>query len=71
MRAKLDLAAADESAPLPTVAQVLIDAYREAARRPRGHFVMRGKALTYVEDPPDAAEPQPDPTVVVDAEEPD
>ena len=47
------------------------DAYREAARRPRGHFVMRGKALTYVEDPPDAAEPQPDPTVVVDAEEPD
>jgi hypothetical protein len=32
---------------------------------------MRGKSLTYVEDPADTAEPQPEAAVVVDAEESD
>lgn len=56
LRAKLDRASADETQPVPPVAQALIDAYHEAARRPSGQFVVRGTAPSFVEDPPAAGD---------------
>lgn len=47
---KLDQAMADAARPLPAVAAALVEAYHEAARRPAGHFVLRGASLSYVED---------------------
>ncbi|MDA8381138.1 MAG: hypothetical protein M0020_09995 [Actinomycetota bacterium] len=52
LRAKLTEAQQDEAQPVPSVAQVIIDAYHSAASRPWGHFVIRGTSLTYVEGPP-------------------
>jgi len=54
LRDKLDRASNDEHQPVPEVAQALLDAYHEAARRPVGHFVIRGSELSFVQDaPPD------------------
>jgi hypothetical protein len=53
LRHKLDVAAADPNYPIPPVPGALLDAYHEAARRPRGHFILRGTALSYVEEPTD------------------
>jgi hypothetical protein len=50
LKAKLDRAASSEHEPVPSVAQALIDAYHEAAQRPRGHFLIRGTALSFEED---------------------
>ena len=50
LQRKLDSAAADETQPVPPVAEALLVAYREAGRRPPGHYVIRGSALTFEEE---------------------
>ena len=50
LESKLDSAAADDKHPVPPVAKALLAAYREAGRRPHGHFVIRGSALTFEEE---------------------
>jgi len=45
LRRKLDAAASDPTADQPPIAEVLISAFWEAARRPHGHFVLRGTEI--------------------------
>ena len=52
MAAKLNPAMGDPGQPVPEVAHALVDAYHRAAQRPPGQYVLRGTALSYVEDPP-------------------
>ena len=52
LEARLNQAMADPGRPVPEVADALVDAYHRAAQRPPGQYVLRGTALSYVEDPP-------------------
>ncbi len=45
LRSKLDAAASDPTADLPPIAEALISAFREAAQRPHGLFVIRGTEI--------------------------
>ena len=45
LRRKLDAAASGPTADLPPIAEVLINAFREAVRRPHGIFVLRGTEI--------------------------
>jgi len=45
LRRKLDAAASGPTADLPPIAEVLINAFQEAVRRPHGIFVLRGTEI--------------------------
>jgi len=45
LQSKLDAADGDPTADVPPIAEALIDAFREAVRRPHGLFVLRGTEI--------------------------